>query len=305
MPETAKKQIFPPFLEPGDTIGVIAPAGPTIDHDAALAGIKLIEKKGYKVLLPDDLEQQDYLAGNDKDRVQQFIDTWNNDEVKALLAVRGGYGSLRLLPYLDMQKLSKKPKILAGFSDITVLLNEISRQTGLVTYHSPMLATLARSDQNSQDSFFRVLNGNFTPVNFYTTQILTNGTARGRLIGGNLASLIHLLGTPHEPNWVNNILVIEDVGEPPYKIDRMLTQLHLSGRLEKLAGLILGTFTGADGLEDESFETIWKRAHELTEGKIPLWANFPSGHGTRNVTLPVGMETVMDSASGQLEFIVS
>ncbi|MEN8142995.1 MAG: LD-carboxypeptidase, partial [Thermodesulfobacteriota bacterium] len=191
-----------------------------------------------------------------------------------------------------------------GFSDITILLNEISRQTGLVTYHAPMLATLSRSDQKSQDSFFKVLTGNFEPVNSPAMQIMTGSTAHGRLIGGNLASLIHLLGTPHEPDWENNILVIEDVGEAPYKIDRMLTQLHLSGRLEKLAGLILGTFTDADNQEEEWSATIWERAHELTGGEIPLWVNFPSGHGTRNVTLPLGMETVMDSASGQLEFIV-
>lgn len=307
MPETADmaaKLIIPPFLEPGDVIGLITPAGPVTDHDATQTGIKLLEKEGYQVRQPYGLEQQDYLAGSDKDRAKQFIDIWNDNEIKAVLAVRGGYGSLRLLPYLNMQELAANPKILAGFSDITILLNEFSRQTGLVTFHAPMMATLSRSDQQSQDSFFRIMAGNFAPVHSSAMQIMTSGNARGRLIGGNLASLIHLLGTPHEPDWPNNILVIEDVGEAPYKIDRMLTQLHLSGQLTKLAGLILGTFTDTDGLEEEWSATIWARALELTGGEIPLWVNFPSGHGTRNITLPVGMEAVMDSNTGRLEFSV-
>ncbi len=303
MPETADKQIFPPFLEPGDAIGLITPAGPVTDKDAAKTGIKLIEKWGFKVRVPDDLERQDYLAGTDEERAKQFIDIWNDNEIKAVLAIRGGYGALRLLPYLNLKKLAEKPKILAGFSDITILLNEITRLTGLITFHSPMLATLSRSDQQSQNSFFRLLAGNFDPVNSKTMQIMSGGTARGRLIGGNLASLVHLLGTPHEPDWLNNILVIEDVSEAPYKIDRMLTQLKLSGRLEKLAGLIIGTFTGNDGQEEEWSEVLWKRTQELTGGKIPLWGSFPVGHGARNITMPMGMEVVMNSDKGSLEFI--
>jgi muramoyltetrapeptide carboxypeptidase len=303
MPETADKQFFPPFLVPGDAIGVITPAGPVTDKDSALAGINLIEKHGYKVRVPNNLEQQDYLAGTDEERAKQFIDIWNDNEIKAVLAIRGGYGALRLLPYLDLKELAEKPKILAGFSDITILLNEITRLTGLITFHSPMLATLSRSDQQSQNSFFRMLAGNFDPVNLKTGPILTGGTARGRLIGGNLASLIHLLGTPHEPDWLNNILLLEDVGEAPYKIDRMLTQLQLSGRLEQLAGIIIGTFTGADDREEEWSEVLWERAQELSCGKIPLWGNLPVGHGARNITLPIGMEVVMNSDRGRLEFI--
>ncbi|MEN8142498.1 MAG: LD-carboxypeptidase, partial [Thermodesulfobacteriota bacterium] len=165
MPETADKPVLPPFLAPGDAIGVITPAGPATAPDAIQAGIKLLEKEGYQVKIPADLERQGFLAGTDEERARQFINVWNDSEIKAVLAVRGGYGSLRLLPYLNLRELAEKPKILAGFSDITILLNEISRQTGLVTYHAPMLATLSRSDQRSQDSFFKVLTGNFEPVN--------------------------------------------------------------------------------------------------------------------------------------------
>lgn len=304
MPATAAKQIIPPSLKPGDVVGLITPAGPTTDQEAVLAGVKLLEQEGYQVRLSNDLEKEGYLAGSDEKRAQQFIDTWNDTEIKAVLAIRGGYGALRLLPYLDLKALAAKPKILAGFSDITILLNEIHRRTGMVTYHAPMLATLSRSDQKSQKSFFRMLAGHYDPIKPAALQILTGGTARGRLIGGNLASIIHLLGTPYEPDWLHNILVIEDVGEAPYKMDRMLTQLQLAGRLEKLAGLIIGTITGADGREEEWSATIWERARQLTGGKIPLWVNFPVGHGARNITLPVGLATIMDSDQGCLEFIV-
>jgi muramoyltetrapeptide carboxypeptidase len=303
MNETAKQIIIPPRLQPGDTIGLITPAGPVHDQEAVRAGINILEEAGFQVKLPVDLEKKEYLAGSDKARAHQLTEAWHDPEVKAVLAMRGGYGAMRLLPYLDPAELADNPKILAGFSDITILLNEIQRRTGLVTYHTPVLTTLALSDAASQQSFLEMLTGPTKTIQPPDLQILTGTTAKGHLIGGNLASLSHLLGTPYEPVWRNGILFLEDVGEAPYQIDRMLTQLQASGRLAQLSGLILGTFSDGDEREKEWSELIWTRAQELTGGRIPLWGNFPVGHGKRNLTLPMGMTAVMDSARGNLEFL--
>ena len=303
MNETAKRTIIPPRLRVGDTISLITPAGPVHDWDAAQAGINILQEAGFLVKPPSELEEKEYLAGSDEARVHQLLEVWHDPEVQAVLAMRGGYGTMRLLPYLDPTELAANPKILAGFSDIAILLNEIQHRTGLVTYHTPVLTTLARSDEDSQRSFLEMLTEPANAINPLDLQILTGGTARGQLIGGNLASLSHLHGTPYEPAWRNAILFIEDVGEAPYKIDRMLTQLKDSGRLQQLSGLILGSFSAGDEREEEWSELVWTRARELTEDQIPLWGNFPVGHGKRNLTMPGGMTTVMDSTEGRLEFI--
>ncbi len=139
----------------------MTPAGPVRDREAFAFGKQFLEDRGFLVKVPDDLfNQQDFLAGHDQDRARQFTDMWQDPEVKAVMAVRGGYGCLRLLPLLDLPKLAANPKILAGFSDLTVLLNEFSQQTGLITYHAPMLNTLARSDEDARAAFLGMLTGN-------------------------------------------------------------------------------------------------------------------------------------------------
>lgn len=303
MSETAENIIIPPRLRSGDTIGLVTPAAPIRDQALVTAGIRVLEEAGFRVKLPVELAQERYLAGSDQARAQQFIEMWDDPEVRAILAMRGGYGAMRLLPFLDLQKFAANPKILAGFSDITILLNEIQRRTGLITYHTPVLTTLARSDETSQRSFLAMLTGPVETIIPPDLQILTGGTAEGHLIGGNLASLSHLLGTPYEPIWQDTILFIEDIGEAPYQIDRMLTQLQVSGRLSRLSGLIMGSFSDDDEQEKEWSQQIWARALELTGGRIPLWANFPVGHGARNMTMPIGMVAVMAADTGQLEFI--
>jgi muramoyltetrapeptide carboxypeptidase len=199
----AKSLIIPPPLKPGDTIGLVTPAGPVRDLVAFAFGKELLEERGFRVKVPDDLfNQQDFLAGSDAERARQFKTMWHDPEVKAVLAVRGGYGCLRLLPRLDLAELADNPKILAGYSDLTVLLNEVTRLTGLVTYHAPVLNSLQRCDPTSRDSFWRMLAGEgLGTIKPDRLQILRNGQGLGPLAGGNLTSLAHLLGTPHEINW--------------------------------------------------------------------------------------------------------
>ncbi|MBU0481443.1 MAG: LD-carboxypeptidase, partial [Proteobacteria bacterium] len=242
---------LPPAIRPGDTIGLITPAGPVMNHLHVQEGIALLERAGYQVKITADLSCRDgYLAGTDQQRAKQFASVWQDPEISGVLAVRGGYGSLRLLPFLDLEMIRKNPKPLVGFSDITVLLNVISRETGMVTFHGPMLNTLSRSDAQSASAFFEALEGTcIYPAAVPEVQILAKGNCTGQLIGGNLASLVHLLGTPYDFPWEGAVLFIEDTGEPLYRIDRMLTHLHAAGKFAKLSGLILGTFTDNDNKE--------------------------------------------------------
>jgi muramoyltetrapeptide carboxypeptidase len=304
MNATAKPLIIPPPLQPGATIGLVAPAGPVRDLEPFSYGKQLLEEQGFLVKMPNDLfNQLGFLAGSDQERASQFMAMWEDPEVKAVLAVRGGYGCMRLLPLLNLPELAANPKILAGFSDLTVLLNEVTRLTGLVTYHAPVLTSLQRCDGTSQDSFWRMLAGEgLQEIKPARLQVLREGRGRGPLIGGNLTSLAHLLGTPHGLNWQGAILFLEDIGEPPYRIDRLLTHLERAGCLRELAGLILGSITDSKGDEEPWTPSVWERVMELAGNAYPVWGNFPVGHGSRNLSLPLGVTAEMDSDTGTLSF---
>ncbi len=294
------KPILAAPLKKGDTIGIIAPAGPVRNENDFSAGLKILADLGFKTRYRSDiLRHDDYLAGTDQERLAELHELWRDPEVQAILAVRGGYGCLRLLPDLDFALIRQQPKILIGFSDLTVLLSAIRQKTGLITFHGPMLTTLARSDRDSQEAFFDLLTGRTRPeIKSKGLEILRGGQAQGNLLPGNLTSLVHLLGTPWEPQWRDAILVLEDIGEAPYRIDRLLTHLWAAGRLEQIAGLILGDF---DQCGEK--EIIWQRALDLlAHHPIPIWANFPCGHGSRNRILPLGAEVQLDSAAGRLVF---
>ena len=294
------KPILPAPLKKGDTIGIIAPAGPVRNESDFSAGLKILTELGFKTRYRNDiLRHNDFLAGTDQERLNELHELWRDPEVKGILAVRGGYGCLRLLPDLDFTLIREQPKMLIGFSDLTVLLSAIRQRTGLITFHGPMLTTLARSDRDSQEAFFDLLTGRPRPESkIKGLEILKGGQASGRLLPGNLTSLVHLLGTPFEPEWRDTILVLEDIGEAPYRIDRLLTHLWAAGRLEHIAGLILGDFDQCG-----EREAIWQRVLDLLAHRtIPIWANFPCGHGNRNLILPVGAEVQLDSSAGRLVF---
>jgi muramoyltetrapeptide carboxypeptidase len=293
--------LLPLRLERGDTIAIVAPAGPILKEEEFIAGVKLLREAGFEVKFSREIMRKDgYLAGSDHERAEELHQLWADPEVKALLAARGGYGSLRMLPLLDMKLIRRHPKLFIGFSDITVLHAGIHKETGLVTFHGPMLTTLAKNDRASLAIFFETLTGRHAgsckPAGI---EILKEGRACGRMVGGNLASLVHLVGTPYELDWQGTVLFLEDVCEAPYRLDRMLTHLQVAGRLHGLAGLILGSFEGCG-----SPEVIWKRALELVADEpYPVWANFPAGHGQQNLILPLGQEVEMDSQAGRLGFL--
>jgi muramoyltetrapeptide carboxypeptidase len=302
---THKQGLRPPQLHKGDAIALAAPAGP-IAEEIIRSGLELLRECGIKNVkyAADICRHDNFLAGSDQRRLEELHQLWDDDEVKAILAVRGGYGCARLLPGLDFDLIRNKPKILVGFSDLTILLNTIHQRTGLVTFHGPMLSTLVRDGKQSLLAMLNELTVHaqerITPKGL---EILRPGSAQGPLMGGNLTCLSQLLATPYEPAWPGAILLLEEINEPAYRVDRLLTQLSLAGRLEGLAGVILGEFTGSDNQPMAALELVWQRVLELTPEEIPVWANFPCGHGPRNILLPIGRTVLMDGSRACLHLL--
>lgn len=304
-----RQPILPPSLQPGDTVGIIHPAGPVRNEEGFVQGLQVLRDLGLRIRCqPPNGSGTDYLAADDRHRLTELHRLWADEEVKALIAARGGYGCLRIINKLDWNFLSAHPKWLIGFSDLTVLLNSITAHCGLVTLHGPMISTLATTDRLSFERFREVLTGEFLPcVRPAGMEILRGGFSQGPLVGGNLTTLCHLMCTPWQTQTAGKILFLEDTAEPLYKLDRMLTHLACGGLLDKITGLILGLFDPGhdDRLEIIRLnEQVWQRVLELTAAaKYPVWAGFPVGHQRENYTLPIGMETVMNSFTGTLEFL--
>lgn len=303
------RPLLPPRLQPGDTVGIIHPAGPVRDEEGFTLGLQTLRDMGLNIRYePPDSSGPDYLAANDSQRLNELHRLWADEEVKVLIGARGGYGCLRLISSLDWDFLRAHPKWLLGFSDLTVLLNSISARCGFVTLHGPMMSSLARIDPLSFERFREVLAGEFRPcARPAGLEILRGGFGQGQLVGGNLTTLCHLLGTPWQPQTEGCILFLEDTTEPLYKLDRMLTHLASSGLLENIVGLILGLFDPGhdDRLEIIRLnEQVWRRVLELTAAaKCPVWGGFPVGHQRQNFALPIGMEALMNSFSATLEFL--
>ena len=294
-----KPVIKPQALRPGDTIAIAAPASP-FDHKAFETGISVLKSMGYQVKIPDSIfRAQGYLAGSDAQRAELLMNLFADESVKAIVCARGGFGSMKLLPLLDFEVILAKPKILVGFSDVTTLLVSIYQQCGIVTFHGPLVTSLGKGTEKTVSALMDAISSHKALVLTPSKSVVLNaGQASGPVIGGNLATLTHLMGTPYEPAFERHLLFLEDRGEAPYRIDRMLSQLHLSGRLEGVAGVILGTFEGCGSLED--VYAIVKEVFRHTG--IPVLAGFELGHGTENITVPVGLHAHLDTDDASLRF---
>jgi muramoyltetrapeptide carboxypeptidase len=301
---------IPKSLKAGDCIGIFAPAGQIVETDSLEQGISILKEMGFEIKIPRQLwPGTGYLADTDSNRALEFHKMWADEDISALLALRGGFGCLRMLPFLDLKELQKHQKMLIGFSDLTILHTMLQQNLNLLSLHGPMLTTLSSCTRESLERFHACLTGNWNKtIHSRSIEVLRGeGPVTGRLVGGNLSSLVSILSTPFQPDFSDTILFLEDVGEPLYRLDRMFSQLSQCKLLEAPAAILLGDFSPSkemDRLESIRFhEEIWTRVLELTEAAgIPVWGDFPVGHGANNLTLAHGSTATADSYSASLSF---
>ena len=288
----SKALVIPPRLKSGDTLGIVAPAGP-FDDEKFSRGTQALKDMGFNVFIPEDLfEVNGYLAGTDRHRAKLVNQLFADRAIDAIICARGGYGSIRILPLLDYETIMSNPKIFIGFSDISALLAVLSARCGLVTFHGPVVTTLADATEETRHSLFNAIACNGRPeIKLAAGITIYPGSVSGAVCGGNLTTLCHLVGTPFAPSFKNHILFLEDLGEAPYRIDRMLVQMKLAGCFEGLVGLILGTFEECGSI-DEICNIV---ADVFDDFNVPVLAGLDAGHCKRNVTIPFGIEATLDA----------
>jgi muramoyltetrapeptide carboxypeptidase len=301
---------------PGDLVGLVNPAGATFHPDDAAIASETLAALGLKVRHGEHLlDRRGYLAGRDQDRAADINAMFADPEIKALLALRGGWGCARILPLLDYELIRRQPKIILGYSDITALLLALNAKTGLVTFHGPV----GTSTWNAftVDHFQRLLFAAESPLLEnpkkedgalvqLENRILTlhPGRARGRLLGGNLSVLTDLLGSDYLPDFAGSILFLEEIGEDIYRVDRMLTQLALAGILKEISGFIFGRCTScAAGKGYGSLTLPEILVDHIKPLGIPAWYGSMIGHIEDKFTIPLGIEAKIDAESGRIRLL--
>lgn len=282
----------PPYLVKGDTIGLVCPAG-FMPFEKVKTCVQVLQDWGYNVKVGNTVGggSQTYFSGTDDERLHDFQQMLDDQEVKAVLCARGGYGTGRIIDGIDFRQFSKQPKWIIGYSDITVLHAHIYTNYNIATLHAPMAGAFNEGGFSSEYvlSLKQALEGKKIRYQVPAHPLNRKGEAVGELVGGNLALLAHLVGTDSDIKTKGRILFIEDVGEQLYNIDRMLYQLKRSGKLSKLAGLIFGGFTDVHDTDrpfGKPVETILK---EIVAGyDFPVCFDFPVSHTERNYALKVG-----------------
>jgi muramoyltetrapeptide carboxypeptidase len=289
----------------GGRIGVVAPAG-SVDAQALAAGLDAIRNEGFEVELSPGIYQiKGYLAGDAQSRARDVLEFFGRDDIDAIFCARGGFGSIQLLPQLVSAKISAPAKIFVGFSDITILLNWFRQSCGIVTFHAPMVAMdIARGlSQATKSQFWGTLTGRMRQWSVKLGEVVRPGTARAEMMGGCLSLLVTTLGTPYEIDPKGKLLFLEDVGEKPYRIERMLTHLKMAGKLDQLAGVVFGDFTNCEAEGPRGLRQIFA---EIFHGApYPVVTGLAAGHGLENLTLPFGVAMVLDGDAGTLSLIES
>jgi len=295
-----KPPIFPRRLRPGDTVALAAPAGPLASEEELQRAISVVRSFDLEPrVMPSASARLGYLAGSDDTRASDFNAALRDPSVRGIFALRGGYGTMRILDTIDYGAAARDPKVILGYSDLTALLNAITQKSGIVTFHGPV-AALSQFTENElrwlRDAVME--GGSLSALQAPDAQTLCAGVAGGRLAGGNLSLVAALAGTGHAIDTNGALLVIEDVDEAPYRIDRMLTQLRLSGALQKAAGIIAGGWTNCD-VDDEHRYAGMRLAdvlHDrLSDLGVPVVMNFPIGHIGEQWTIPLGAHATLDA----------
>jgi muramoyltetrapeptide carboxypeptidase len=302
----------PTALRRGDTISVVAPAGP-VNRERIDRALDRLRQRGFRAKTYGDIyRSQGYLAGDDKTRADELMAAFRDPETTAVWCARGGYGIARLLDRLDFDAIRRHPKVLIGFSDITALHVAIHQRTDLVTFHGPNVqdgfggenetppaneAALWRAVRaEEQTNLAQGYAYDFAAMDDVALRPIHGGASRGRLTGGNLSVIAGLMGTPYEIDTAGRILFLEEVGERLYRIDRYLAQLWLAGKLQAAAGVLFGSFSYPVNEPAESDDAVNSLLNEYF-GRLdaPVLAGFPAGHAKHNVTLPIGALVELDA----------
>lgn len=291
--------IAPPPLQAGDTIAIVAPASISKKEGEIAACVHMLEVKGFKVKLAENLESQwGNFCGFDAERANGIMDAFQDTQVKAIWCLRGGYGSGRILGELDYDVIRQNPKIFIGMSDITALHVALNQKANLITYLGPNANFIFATDQDhsfAEEHAWKVLLGDQETLIFEGGETLVSGCGKGELTGGNLALLAAHVGTPWQIETKGKILLLEEVNEFTYRIDRMLCQLKQAGLLDDLAGLILSSWSGCDPQHPMDFELEQVLKNYFQDAPYPVLLEFPSGHIEDQVTLPLGQEVELDA----------
>lgn len=285
---------IPPYLKKGDTIGIVAPAG-FMALDKMQTCIATLEDWGYNVQLGATTQSnsENYFSGTDGKRLADFQQMLDDPLVHAILCARGGYGVGRIIDQLDFSAFKNAPKWVIGYSDITVFHSHVYANYKIASLHSPMAAAFNDGEFNNQYilSLKNALEGERAVYESGPQEFSIAGEGKGELVGGNLTLLAHLIGTPSDIKTKGRILFLEDIGEYLYNIDRMFLQLRRSGKLEKLAGLIIGGFTDCKDTERPFGKHVYQIIHEhLKDYDYPVCFGFPVSHEKENYALKVGVK---------------
>lgn len=299
--------IKPPRLQIGDTVGLIAPAG-TFEPRYIEVVQQYLTNLGLKAKLGNHiLDRYGYLAGKDVDRAQDVNDMFADSSVKAILAMRGGWGCNRILPLLNYSLIRSHAKILMGYSDITSLLLAINARSRIMTFHGPV-ATSTWTPFMLEYLKLILFNGEAVTLQNTNSpegkvQTIVPGKAKGKLVGGNLSVLTAMLGSPYLPVWQNRILFLEDVNEDVYRVDRMLTQLKNAGILHRISGFIFGQCTDCNPSDESSLTLMEVLTEHITPLKIPAWYGAMIGHIRDKFILPIGADVEVDADAGTIRLL--
>lgn len=286
------RTIIPPYLQKGDTIGIVAPAG-FMPIEKMQTCIDTLDSWGFNVQLGSTThsDSQNYFSGTDDERLNDLQQMMDDPNIKAILCARGGYGTSRIIDRISFKKLKKHPKWIIGFSDITVLHSHIFSNYKIASLHAPMAAAFNDGEFTNPyvESLKNALEGKPSHYECSSHAFNNAGEAKGQLVGGNLSLLCHLIGTDSDIKTKNKILFLEDVGEYLYNVDRMMLQLKRNGKLDKLAGLIIGGFTDSKDTERPFGKSVYDIIYEqVNEFDYPVCFGFPVSHEKENYALKVG-----------------
>lgn len=306
--------IKPAKLNSGDLIGIFAPSSPLSDFQKIENAVAYFERLGYRVHVADSAyKEHGYLAGNDEERLKDLHSLFKNKDVKAIICLRGGYGAIRYLGKINYQLIRRNPKILVGFSDITTLQLAIYNKAKLITFAGPMISTFFGNDKKDkfiEEQFWQMITSTKKKIRITNPQnekffTLSKGSAEGRILGGNLTSMLALSGSEYLPSFRNSILLMEEVSEPPYKIDRYFSMLRLQKILHQTKGVILGRFVDCyEKNKDKKTLTLNEVINEYFESiDKPVLYNVHHGHIEENLTLPIGANCRLNASRGFIEII--